>query len=120
MNDLKALLTTAVRWTLFFLSFCLLLWALLPAVRPVAAGLALGAVVSIINSIFLSLKVGNIAERASQGVFKGGGTGFMTRAAFAVLAVMVSQKVPGINLYAVIGGLFFAQIVTFIAAAKKH
>lgn len=113
MDDINGLLRSVVRITSFFLSFCLLLWAFVPEARAISAGLALGAAASLANAMFLSSKVKRIAEQALGGGRRTG-IGFWTRAAIAILAVLAAIKAPGINLYAVIAGLFFAQLAILV------
>ena len=50
----------------FFLSFCLVGWALLVDYRPYLAGFMLGSVVSMINARHLAWKIGRATEQLAE------------------------------------------------------
>lgn len=112
MDDINGLLRNVVRITSFFLSLCIILWLLVPDWRSVMAGLAVGAVVSLVNAMHLAHKVKRVADYALGG--RRTGIGFWTRAAIAVLAVALVLRTPEISLYAMVAGLFFAQMATLL------
>ncbi|WP_199623570.1 ATP synthase subunit I [Paenibacillus alkalitolerans] len=114
MDDLNVHLRSVTRFIFFFLSFCLLTWALFPTARPIAAGLAVGALAGWVNAIYLFRKVKRIADSAAAQSYRRTNLGFLTRAAVAVLAVVIALRVPGINLYAVIAGYFVTQLATLL------
>ncbi len=114
MDDINGFLRKIVRATSFFLSFCLLAWAIVPEWRDVCAGLALGATASLANALFLSAKVKRITNLPPDGGRRRMGIGFWTRVAVALLAILAATRAPGINLYAVIAGLFFSQLATLL------
>jgi len=113
MDDMNGLLRNVVRFTSFFLSLCLLAWAFVPESRPFAMGLAVGAVTSLASSIYLGWKVKRIAEFAA-GTGRKTGIGFWTRAALALLVVMLAMRAPEINLYAVMSGFLFAPLASLV------
>lgn len=117
MDNLNGLLMKVARATSIFVSLCLLAWVFSPVAKPIFAGLALGAVASLINSMYLSLRVRRLAELAATGQGRRKGIGFWTRAAVAVVAVLVANRYPEIHIYGVVAGLFFSQLVTLVLAA---
>lgn len=121
MDNLNGLLMRLTRATSLFVAACLLAWAFAPSGQPIYAGLALGALASWINALYLSLRVKRIAAYA-LGEGRRSGIGFWARAAVALAAVILSQRVPGIHLYGVIAGLFFAQLATLLLgiASRKN
>jgi ATP synthase protein I len=114
MNDLSAHLKTVTRVTIFFLSLCLLVWALYPSYRPYASGVMIGIIASLINGNYLAVKIRQLSRMASTGQQRRINLGFLTRAAIAVLAVMLSMRINDVNLFAVVTGLFAWQVAAFL------
>jgi ATP synthase protein I len=114
MNDLSGFLKTISRLSLYLFSAGLLLWAALPQYRPIIGGLLLGMIVSLINLIYLGLKVRQLGDLVVQKAKKRFNLGFLTRAAMAVLAVMVAYRSERFDLFATVIGLFYAQVTAFI------
>ena len=123
MNDLARFMKTISRVTALLLSAGLVSWLVLEPYRPQLAGLLLGMLVSWLNMAYLALKTRQMSELIEQKSEKKFNLGFMTRAAFAVLAVMVAYKSEQVDLAATIVGLFYAQAAAFfmglIALLKK-
>ncbi|AHD03924.1 ATP synthase subunit I [Paenibacillus larvae] len=108
MNDY---LKTAMRFALFFLSICLLTWALSVPLRPYVAGLILGVSVSLFNAYLLKRRIEVITLYSLQNKGKKVSLGFVTRACSALLAVMIAVKYAGqIHLVTTIIGLFLIQL----------
>ncbi|MCD1260899.1 ATP synthase subunit I [Paenibacillus athensensis] len=115
MDDFSAHLKTVQNVFLFFLSFCLVAWALLVDYRPYSAGLMLGSIVSMINARFLAWKVTRFADAVIEKTPRKGSLGFLTRAAIAALAAIVAVRYPQhIALSTTIAGYFFAQLATIV------
>jgi ATP synthase protein I len=117
------IIRTALRVTLFFMSGCLILWAVVPAWRTVAAGLLLGALVSYINTLLLRRRVEILGERAAEiatqrsGRKMGPGLGLASRIAMVLLAVMAAIRYPHIfNLPAALSACFLVQLAMPLAA----
>lgn len=113
MDDLNGLLRNLVRLVSFFVCLCLLAWAVFPEVRPVAAGLAVGAATSLINAFLLSNKVRKIADYA-LGRGRRTSVGFLTRAVVAVLVVMWAVRMKDISLPAIAAGFFFSPLASLV------
>ncbi|MBD2863583.1 ATP synthase subunit I [Paenibacillus oceani] len=113
MDDLNAHLRMVMRVSLLLMSATLLLWASMVDYRSYAAGFALGLVVSLINTYYLGMKIKQMTILITSQTGKRFNLGFMTRAAMAILVVMLAHQLEGTNVYATVGGLFTAQ---FIAA----
>lgn len=109
MDDLNTHVKTVLRASLFLLSATFLAWAIWPGVRPLASGFAIGMVVSMINSYYLGMKIRQMTILVMSKESKRFNLGFLTRAAMAVLTVILVSRVEGINLYATIAGLFTVQ-----------
>mgnify|MGYP001304124139 CR=1 FL=1 len=111
MNDQLKLL---VRITLIGISALLLAWAIWPAYRTYAAGLALGMIVSLINAWLLVSKIRLISKLAESEERKRINVGTVSRMCMALLAVMVAVKYPQFDLVFTIIGLFFVQLATLL------
>lgn len=110
MDELSKYQRALTVGTLVFLMLCFLGSALLPKYQSIFLGIALGSAVSSINAVYLGRKVRQVSEAALNGGSKRLNLGFLTRVALAVLAVFAAIKNPQIlNMYAVAGGLVFAQ-----------
>jgi ATP synthase protein I len=114
MNDLSGFLKTISKLSLFVFAAGLILWALLVSYRPYIAGLLLGSAVSLLNFVYLGLKTRQLGDLIVQGEKKRINLGFLTRAALAVLAVMVAYKSEHFDLASTVIGLFYAQTAAFV------
>jgi ATP synthase protein I len=94
MDDFSAHLKTVKNVFLFFLSFCLTVWALFVEYRPYSAGLMLGSVASMINARYLAWKIHKFTEAALEKKGRKVNLGFLTRAAIAALAGLVAVRYP--------------------------
>ncbi|MFD1179165.1 ATP synthase subunit I [Paenibacillus puldeungensis] len=111
MDELSKYSRALTAGTLGFLTLCFIGGALLPDYLSILLGMALGASVSWINSYYLGRKVRRVLDIAAEGTGKRVNMGFLTRAALAVLAVFAAMQYPHyLNVYAVAGGLAFAQL----------
>ncbi|WP_426450450.1 ATP synthase subunit I [Paenibacillus sp. S-38] len=117
MDDFSAHLKTVQNTFLFFLSFCLVGWALLEGYRPYFAGLMLGATVSIINARYLAWKIRRVTGSEGDGPppARKANMGFMTRAAIATMAGLLANRYPEfVSLPTTVAGYFFTQLVTLV------
>lgn len=114
MDDLTALQKTVTRITFFFLSICFLGWALLPTYAPYFSGLAIGILASLLNYTFLAWKVRRFTDAIVKKTNRRMTLGFITRAAIALLAVVITLKYKEVNVIATIVGLLFTQLVTLV------
>lgn len=115
MDDFSGQLKTVQRIAIFFLSFCFMGWAIAPNERELFAGLILGTLVSLINARYLAWKI----EQLTQAILDKSGRkinmGFITRAATALLAVVVAYRFQEhVALSTTIAGLFFVQLATLL------
>jgi ATP synthase protein I len=120
MNEFSAHLKTFQNAFFFFLSFCLVAWALFVEYRPYSAGLMLGSAVSMINARYLAWKIRKLSEKAiaagpEQKVPSKSNIGFLTRAAIAGLAGLIAVRYPEqIAVTTTIAGYLFAQLATLV------
>ncbi|WP_028550952.1 ATP synthase subunit I [Paenibacillus sp. UNC451MF] len=120
MDDFSAHLKTVQNVFLFFLSFCLVVWAIFVEFRPYSAGLMLGSIVSMINARYLAWKIRKLSEKVieappEQKVPNKANIGFLTRAAIAGLAGLVAIRFPEhVAILTTIVGYFFAQLATLV------
>ncbi|WP_442602556.1 ATP synthase subunit I [Paenibacillus sp. KN14-4R] len=123
MDEFHAHLWRVQRYTLFFLSACFLGWALFPDYRPYVAGVILGTVVSLINARYMAWKIGQVSSVVLDGVRKRINLGFMTRAALALLAIMIAIKSPHVDIVSTMVSLIFVQFLSlllgFIQSRRK-
>jgi ATP synthase I chain. len=122
MDDFPSLVRAGYRISIFFLSFCLLGWALADTGgQRWFAGLALGTVVSVINGRYLAMKVDLLAKAAVERTARRINLGFVTRASMALLAVVAAVKFADrFELMAVMAGLFFTPLATLAAGVALH
>ncbi|MDK8181574.1 ATP synthase subunit I [Paenibacillus sp. UMB4589-SE434] len=121
MDEITTHLKVLLRVTLLFLAACFMVWAFVPSFRSISLGLILGSSASYINASLLSMKMRKFSELMEGGTVKRMSLGFASRAAMAVLVVIVALRVPGINLYSAVAGLFLAQFaLLFIGAAVSR
>lgn len=112
------LLRLAVRLALFFMAFCLLVWAFVPPLRTIAAGALLGIAASWVNALLLRRRIEWIGNRAAAGEKSRMGLGLAGRAATVLLAAMTAYRFPDtFHLPAVIAFSFFVQIALFAIMA---
>ena len=120
MNEFSAHLKTFQNLFFFFLSFCLVAWALFVEYRPYSAGLMLGATVSMINARYLAWKIRKLSEKAIAArpepkVPGKSNIGFLTRAAIAGLAGLIAVRYPGyFDIITTIAGYLFIQLATLV------
>ncbi|WP_284643119.1 ATP synthase subunit I [Paenibacillus silviterrae] len=114
MDEFAAHLKTVQRFVCLFLSVCFFAWALLPAYRPIIAGLILGTVFSFVNAMYLAWKIRQLSESALQGKRKRG-LGFGNRTAIAIIAMIIAYKLPEhFAMWSVIAGLISVQLATLL------
>lgn len=115
MNDLSTLLRIVFRTALFFMSFCLLLWAVVPVLKPYAAGFLLGMVISLANAWILRVKTAAIVQLALSSESKRLTTGYLSRASMVAVGTAVCLQFPDhFNLVTTVVGFFFVQLVTLV------
>lgn len=120
MSELTRYRRLMIATVLYVLMICFLTAAFVPTLEAVALGLALGAVISLINALYLGYKVKKVADGAAEGNLKRVNLGFLTRAALAMLGVFISMRFPQyFNTYAVAGGLVIAQFSLLIIGIIK-
>lgn len=118
MDELSIHLKALQRVTFMMMSVCLMLWAFVPSLRGIAAGLILGIVIGFINSQFLVKKIRIITNKVLQ---DGGGRfnlGLLTRFAMAILGAMVTLRFEEVNVYAMVAGLLLMQFIIVIIGFK--
>ncbi|WP_458462230.1 ATP synthase subunit I [Paenibacillus sp.] len=120
MSELTRYRRLMIATVMYVLMICFLVAALVPSLEAIALGLALGAVISLINALYLGYKVKKVADGAANGNLKRVNLGFLTRAALAVLGIFISMRFPQyFNTYAVAGGLVIAQFSLLIIGIIK-
>jgi ATP synthase protein I len=114
MDKLPVLLRSVTRFTFFFLSLCCICWAIWPNSKSVFGGFMLGAIGSLFGSWHLAWKTTRLADVITGGRKPRSGFGFLTRAAIALLVVVVSVRYMEFNLAATAAGLFVAPLATLL------
>ncbi|QGQ93472.1 ATP synthase subunit I [Paenibacillus psychroresistens] len=114
MNDITALQKTVTRITFCFLSICFLGWAFLPQYAGYLSGLVIGSSASLISFNFLAWKIRRLTDKLLLQNKRRVNIGFFTRAAVALLAVVISLRYEQVELVATVVGLFFAQTAAFV------
>ncbi|WP_010279021.1 ATP synthase subunit I [Paenibacillus senegalensis] len=113
-DDLRTHMHFVFRTALFFMSFCLLVWAFVPQWQPVAAGLVLGTVISLINARLLAYKIELMTKHVMENTGKRVNLGFIARASMSIIGVMVCLKFEQFDLMSAVCGLFYVQAVTLL------
>lgn len=114
MNDITVLQKTVTRIAFFFLSVCFLGWAFLPQFSGYFSGFVIGSSASLISFNFLAWKIRRLTDKLLLENKRRFNIGFLTRAAIALLAVVISLRYEQVKLGATVGGLFFAQAAAFV------
>lgn len=114
MDEITVLQKTVTRITFFFLSICFLGWAFLPDYAGYFSGFIIGSSASLISFNFLAWKIRRITNNLLLHNKRRVNIGFLTRAAIALLAVVISLRYVQVELAATVGGLFFAQAAAFV------
>lgn len=114
MNDLSTLIRHVFRVSMFFMSICLMTWALVPFLKPYAAGLVLGTTISLVNGLLLQAQVNKVTRIALENTGKRAGSGFLGRACMVLIGTMLAVRFPAFHLISTISGFFFVQLVTLI------
>jgi ATP synthase protein I len=114
MDQLPALLRGVSRFTFFFLSMGCLGWAIWPDYKGLFGGFMLGAIGSLMGSWHLAWKTTRLGDVITTGRKARSGFGFSTRAAIALLAVVVSVRYMEFNLAATVIGLIVAPLATLL------
>lgn len=120
MDDYGLAVRRVIKFTLYFLSLSLLGYTF-TQYKLQFAGLALGALVSLINTIYTARKIIRLGDVAVSGENRKVSTGFATRLAMSLLAVMIAIRFPTIFDYIfTIIGLFVGQTIAFIDGIYLH
>lgn len=114
MDDYAYTIRRVIKFTLYFISLSLLAYAL-TEFKLQSAGLALGAVASLINSIHAARKINRLGDVAISQENKRVSLGAGTRIAIAALAAIIALRFPAyFDFYFTIAGIFVAQAIAFI------
>src|SRR6185312_1821925 len=95
MDDYGLAVRRVIKFTLYFLSLSLLGYAF-TQFKLQSAGLALGALVSLTNTIYTARKVIRLGDVVVSGEKRRVSLGFATRLATSLLAVMIAMRFPQI------------------------
>lgn len=114
MDDLSILMRRVFQASMFFMSFCLLVWAFVPTLKPYAAGLTLGTAVSLINAILLRVQTERIVQLALANSGKRISSGFVGRLCMVMIGTMTCLRFPAFHLISTVIGFFFVQLATLI------
>lgn len=114
MDELAVHLRAVTRIALYFLSGMLLIWALLPNYRPLAAGFILGTAVSLFNAHYTAWKIRQMTRMILEQGRKRFNLGTITRASTSLLAVLISVRWEQVAFSTTLAGLFVAQLVTVV------
>lgn len=115
MNEMNPHIKFAVRGAFFIAAIALMVWALVPEVRPQAAGFLLGLVFSLINGWYLALKAQQVIRIATENTGKPASLGFMVRAALSVLAVYIAMEKESFDVLFTIIGLTYSYVSLIVS-----
>ncbi len=113
MIEFSAHIKSIQKVFMFFLSFCLVCWALIIDYRVYFSGLMVGATVSLINARYLAWKINKLTD-STLNIKKTSlvNLGFLTRAAIVTIAGLIAIKYNQfVSLPTVLVGTFFVHFV---------
>ena len=113
MDDISVVMRKISRVTFFFLFLGCLGWAIKPEWEIYFGGFLIGAVGSILFTWQLAWKVIRIADLVVGGR-RGRGFGFLSRAAIALLAAVISVRTLGYDPAATVAGLIVTPMATLV------
>jgi len=113
MDDLSTLLRRISRIIFFLLFLGCLGWAIKPEWEAYFGGFLIGAIGSVLFTWQLAWKVIRLADLAVGGR-RGRGFGFLSRAAIALLAAVISVRTLGYDPAATVAGLITAPMATLV------
>lgn len=119
MNELSAYVRRIGRVVLLILAAEMLVYALWPEAKALAAGLLLGTVVSFLNAFLLQMRIlrlPDLVAGAKPGK-KMPSLAFVSRICMSLLAVMTAVKFPQFDLVGTLIGLFLVQFVALVGIA---
>jgi len=111
------------RIALLFLSFCIMLWALVPDWRIYSAGASLGVVASMANAYLLRKRVAwiGIVFKNNPNPPRRAGMGLASRLAMVLIAAMAAYRYPGyFHLPSVMYACFFMPITSLFVALLNN
>lgn len=112
---MDSLLKPARTAAFVFAAACLLVWALVPAMQPVAAGCLLGVAASAVNALLLRRRMDWLANQAAAGRTGRMGVGMASRLATVLLAAMIAFRYEHIfSMPATIAACFYVQVSLFV------
>lgn len=116
MNELAVQLRLLFRVFIFWISLCLLVWAVVPAYKTFSAGIILGSSASLLSSMHLVMRIQKLVHILASQQVRRFSLGFFTRIAIALIAVMIALRLDQFHLPATIIGLFYGPITSFVIA----
>lgn len=116
MNEMHAIVNGTTRVIFLLMSLLLFGYALLPDYRAYTLGMTLGLAAGLINVRYLSTKVSQVTEIATQSNKKRVSLGIVTRLCIGLLVVMFAVKFEQVSLVFTIIGLFIAQLLILVVA----
>ena len=115
------ILKTAMRITLVFMAAWLIVWAIFPETRTIAAGILLGTAASAMNALLLRRRVEALGQAAVGGGKNRMGMGLASRLATVLLAAMIAYRFPDkFELPAVLLACFSVQFAVLISAVYHN
>jgi len=112
------IMRAASRLSTIAISIFLFIWAIVPELRTVMAGLMIGTCVSLVNALLLRRRIERIAQLVMDNPStRRVGLGLGSRIAMVLLAAMVAYRFPEhVNMPAALAACFMVQLVTPLVA----
>ncbi|UHA75657.1 ATP synthase subunit I [Paenibacillus sp. 481] len=124
MDEFTSPVRKVIRIGLYAIAACVLFGVVAAQYRTIANGLALGIVVSLINTFLLAKKIHIISHMVETGQHRRVNLGFITRASVAILAMLLAYN--NAYMFSVVATMFgfpFAtlahMVLTMFAIRKK-
>ncbi|MBD2845895.1 ATP synthase subunit I [Paenibacillus sp. IB182496] len=106
-----------MRSTLWLATVCIVLWIFVPQGKPVAAGIVLGLVASIVNAFILRRRVEALGSVIHTGRRKPLGLGVGARIAMVLFVALIGLRYPDrFSLPAVLISSFYVQFAIYVTA----
>lgn len=121
MNESATPMKSLVKAYALFVASSLIIWTLIPVIRPHLAGLILGFSVSLLNTYHLWKKVNQLSKMITndEGKKKRFQLGFLSRICFVLIAAILALYLPQFDILFTIVGFMFAPHVILVVSLWK-
>lgn len=111
----------AMQSALYLISLCMVAWLLVPPLKTIAAGIAVGCAASLFNAYLLRRRIELLGQTVVDQGPRRMSVGMTGRLATVLLVVLIANKVPQhLDVAATLYASFYVQIVIFLITAVTY